>query len=1087
MKKVYKWLIVCLLFSLVTKAQDNGPIKIPFTLKSSGYLTMVIEDADGKRVRNLFSDTWFDAGKHFINWDGSDDLGRDLDLANKGIYKTPFHAVSPGTYTLKILSHQEIKTTYEFSVYSSGNPPWTTNDHTGGWLANHTPPQAAMFVPAKHNSIGQDLVFLGSYISEGPDGFAWVDLNGKKLGGMKWLGGVWTGAPFMSYDPGKGRLADVDVYIASSWETAKKSSDGELRINSYPQSKKFPGIKYPLGGFISGETKTTAIGGLASFDGTLVVSLPFRNKLIYFDFKTGSYLGSIDIKSPKGIYCTEPGALFVLSGKTVVKFPSIVSSLKNNKYTVVNSNDLDDPVAITVDDSGNMYVSDAGNTHQVIVLGPTGKYIRSIGKKGKPKSGKYDPMHMNNPAGITIDSRNQLWVAENDFLPKRVSVWNVKGELIKAFYGPVKYGGGGTLDYRDSTKFYYAENNKGVMEFSLDWRKKKYTLENVLAREEENSLELPNRTAYPETPIYYNGKTYFINCYNSNPTSGSKVGMLFVQDGVILKAAAAVGRAKDWALFTSTSYKAKVPAQSNSKKTEVLFVWSDKNKDGRPQPDEVEFKESTGTIGGVTILSDLSFCVTRIDGNAVQFKPVSNSKTEVPTYAIDKFLVLAKGVAPPGSTGGDQVLVGQKGDIVITQGIEPFHQYSISGLKNGKPTWSYPNLWPGLHASHHGPIPFFPGEIVGTTRLLGRSVTLNDKNKTDVWAINSNHGMIYLFTMDGLFITTLFKPIRVGENWNIEQENKLDLKKITLGEENFWPSITQLQNGNVYMVDGARGSILRIDGLSSVSYLPGINISVSKEELARGKNYQDSIQIAGAKANADTLIVPIKSQKLVIDGKLDDWDKVSWVRINLPKNTEPQVSNEKSYAMATTAVYKDRLFFALKSVSPQILKNSGETPLALFKTGGAIDIMLGTLPKANPQRILPDVGDIRILLALVKNKIEVLIYRQIDNNTKKQIPFSSPQRTVLFDNIENITSLVDIISNDDGTIEFSIPINLTKLKPRDGMVIKGDLGVLQGDGFETTARSYWHNKSSALISDLPSEAELTPNKWGFLKFKKEPL
>ena len=55
-------------------------------------------------------------------------------------------------------------------------------------------------------------------------------------------------------------------------------------------------------------------------------------------------------------------------------------------------------------------------------------------------------------------------MAENDFQPKRVSVWTLDGKLVNAFYGPSRYGGGGTLDPQDKTRFYY-----DGMEFKLDW------------------------------------------------------------------------------------------------------------------------------------------------------------------------------------------------------------------------------------------------------------------------------------------------------------------------------------------------------------------------------------------------------------------------------------------------------------------------------------------------------------------------------------------------------------------------------------------------------------------------------------------
>jgi hypothetical protein len=45
-------------------------------------------------------------------------------------------------------------------------------------------------------------------------------------------------------------------------------------------------------------------------------------------------------------------------------------------------------------------------------------------------------------------------------------------------------------------------------------------------------------------------------------------------------------------------------------------------------------------------------------------------------------------------------------------------------------------------------------------------------------------------------------------------------------------------------------------------------------------------------------------------------------------------------------------------------------------------------------------------------------------------------------------------------------------------VLQGDLGILRGNGFETLERVYWSNKATAITSDVPSEAQLTPRLWG---------
>ena len=61
------------------------------------------------------------------------------------------------------------------------------------------------------------------------------------------------------------------------------------------------------------------------------------------------------------------------------------------------------------------------------------------------------------------------------------------------------------------------------------------------------------------------------------------------------------------------------------------------------------------------------------------------------------------------------------------------------------------------------------------------------------------------------------------------------LNDVSLHDENFWPSITQTSDGEVYLVDGARTSLVRVDGLTKIRRLPPMTIEVTADDLRRAQ------------------------------------------------------------------------------------------------------------------------------------------------------------------------------------------------------------------------------------------------------------
>ena len=470
----------------------------------------------------------------------------------------------------------------------------------------------------------------------------------------------------------------------------------------------------------------------------------------------------------------------------------------------------------------------------------------------------------------------------------------------------------------------------------------------------------------------------------------------------------------------------------------------------------------------------------------MRYAPLCFSPTGVPHYDLNNPQVLADGVTGPASSGGNQALTSPDGWTAVTLGIAPFAQQSLSGAKDGKPMWSYPSAWPGLHAAHEAPPPDRPGQLIGTTRLLGGFFEAEGSDAGPLWAVNGNLGTAYVFTADGLFVATLFEDGRLAKPWAMPVATRgMSLEGITLHEENFWPTISRTSDGKIYLIDGGRSSIVSLKGMETIRRLPDSALTVTAADLVQAQEYQSQEEILRQRDQGKGILaVAILPTAPAMDGKLDDW-KSAWVDIDKSGVKANFNSNSKPYDITgSVAVAGGRLYAAYRTGNPGMLDNSGETPAALFKTGGALDLMIGANPAADPKRKDAVAGDMRLIVARVKGVTKAMLYRAVVPGTpdSAKVPFASPWRTITLDQVTDISSQVQFAEK-DGNFEFSVPLTVLGINPQPGLRLKGDIGILRGNAVQTTARVYWGNKATSITSDVPSEALLAPGLWGTLEFQ----
>jgi hypothetical protein len=450
------------------RASPSAGIPIPFRLDRAGYVTLVIEDGEGRRVRNLIGEGFLPPGEHIAWWDGYDEGERD------GERHLVRRRVPAGTYRVRGLVHNGIRMRYEFSVYSPGNPPWKTRDGSGGWLADHSPPADVLFLPAgsgSHHGHGTAQLLVCSTSGETGEEFAWLTEDGRRLFGRN--DGFWGGT-HLSRDLGEKAVKEDSAYVYISGE--RDLDNDTMEVRAFKRSGELESIAKISFPHNLRRLRTTgdAYGsnGLAVHDGTVVFSFTQMNWLIFADARRKAVLGEVTIPEPRGLHFDRQGRLYVITRAQVKRFsvPSGQASLVDEQTVIVQG--LEEPRRLNVDGEGNLFITDWGRSHQVKVFRPDGTFLRTIGRSGGPQLGNYDERRMSHPCGMAIDSRGRLWVAEAESFPKRLSLWQPDGTFVRAWYGPPKYGGGGAIDPRHPSRLFYAEY-EGAAASSSHWTGKR--------------------------------------------------------------------------------------------------------------------------------------------------------------------------------------------------------------------------------------------------------------------------------------------------------------------------------------------------------------------------------------------------------------------------------------------------------------------------------------------------------------------------------------------------------------------------------------------------------------------------------------
>ena len=733
-----------------------------------------------------------------------------------------------------------------------------------------------------------------------------------------------------------------------------------------------------------------------------------------------------DLKTP-GLIAIEDhqNELFGLfDNGTVAKLDSDGKKME----TIITAKALNKPVRFAFSQDGQRIAMSDQGTNQVHWFDRKSNLIASLGEgytaiDGKRPAGRFIDTNLIDPMGLAFDSKGRLWLAEAQGTNRRITCWTEDGKLEKQFWGGADYGAmsGFPMTY-DSTRFIA----HGV-EFQLD-----------------PSPDIFNRPTQ-EKPLYFHpalSKTRgIVYEYKGHEYAVSVPGFNKPEEMTIAK------RSEDGVFRTVVRV---TYGSTNKKEPREPKTWIDRNENGAEDPGETthQFNSRAHYWSCGWMRPDLTF----ITPDQQVFRVKDLTPGGVPVYDFDQPEKLPNAFPPDYSPNRSGTIVFDN-DGNVSDGIN----FATTDGRTGK----YPNPY-GRHdapAARRGLLiaPFRTNGVVEDVPGVG-SVT----------AIGGDRGEWFLMTMDGLYLSSILQ----------DSKGDVTLDDTFVGQESFGGFMWRDEKGRILaQLGGASYRIMEIKGLDTTRK-QSIEVNLTNDQIAAGLKLAQS-KLAAAESEPDSLVIaklprlpgePIspeagRKQPLMEGAETvrvqEQGDPMRWFRTSLAHDTK------------TLAV-----MFQVSDTSPW--KNAEGRFTHAFIGGDSVDLQLD----------VPGRGLIRVLGASIGGKDSVVYWQakaDKQDNATTYVVANNEANAQNFDIVKRFTTAKIAVTpgNRGYSVLLKIPLQDLGIDPSKVSEVRGIAGVVFSDpsGTNRASRLYWHDKSTGLVSDVPSEARLNPARWGSIKLR----
>ncbi|MDR1279963.1 MAG: hypothetical protein LBK99_03985 [Opitutaceae bacterium] len=999
-------------------------------------VTIAIEDASGRRVRNLFGQYPREGDTVTDYWDGLDDSGKP---------------VPAGRYTAIVLDHEPIGVKLFSTLYNAGTPPWVTSDKNVNWGSDHGAPAAIA-------SQGERVIVAFSL----PEAGVGLDCyrNGR---GLEW-----------SSRNSAADMAVTDDFIYTfeydMWVSTFKVSRIDLasgRLVPFDGGKggalvsRELALKTPATAAKAGASASSVIKGAEAISFAGRASIAAGKNALWLltpdamvcrmDMETAAISeerpagGLISLRSRNGkIYG-------IFNDNGLKSLWSLTGELQREKR-LLDLSAMEEPRRFGVSgDASRFAICDAARNQVFIyqLASPPPPPLPVVIGKPKPgearAGGRFDRDDIMAPASVDFDNQGRAWIAEATWNIHRTSVWNPDGSFADEFFGATPYGAThGFVFPHDATRF---------IAMGLEFR-----IDPAIAPHTRKSAEVPlffhpqlaktqgqiHRVAIPG-----GGTAEFAIGTGSNAQ-----GCLLIyrrdSNGEFIPAAGVFGKMAKRRLQRANSYPQVIAQLPDAAKPRA---WTDRNGNGKIDTDELTDLDSYTPLywSSGWVRPDMSILTPDM-----RLYPLKGCNEHgVPLYDFSHPAPVPNPIVARDAQGATGTPVMDSAGN-ITDGIR-FH--TTEGRRGA---------WPNPYGRHDAPgarrgvliAPFRTNGVVEGLPGIGSATMLQ-----------GDRGQWFLMSIDGLFISSLFQDLR----------GIFTMDETIIGGESFgghfWRVTDGPMKGKVLLQTGkvvySIFEVLNLDTLRRRT----VALDVSAGDIRRGTELAAAQQGGGRGGEAPLVITTV--ERLPESAPEPALRRETALAPGCAVTLVEEANNPSCWFKVSLLTDRRELAAVWEVSDPSPWKNGADRFTHAFAGGDAVDLKLDS----------PGLGAIRLLAAPLGGKPQAVFWQKkaaMKENAQVYAVGNNPRAARAFDIVRVLShARIDVKTTASGyTVLLRVPLADLGLDGRNlPEAIAGVAGVIFSDaaGTDRVARLYWHDKQTGMVNDVPTESDIVPSRFGKIR------